>query len=202
MLRDRRIIVQLCATHKKKTFCDFARPKTNNLPLCVIQKSYVRAIRNENGFVVTLCDRNNLRDLICCNFERLMFRLCATHVAILRDSFHEFTRHFFSYVATLRDPCWDIALIMLRLCTTQAFCESTQFRSEKIHSGDPLWSQNESRTADPVTGSLLLWVYPKAWNKKFKSDFWSRRSNNLGFNLPRRMALRLQFELKKTFQIH
>ena len=54
----------------------------------------------------------------CCDFARLMFRLCSTHVATLRDLCCDFARLILricaTHVATLRDSCCDFARPILR----------------------------------------------------------------------------------------
>ena len=58
----------------------------------------------------------------CCDFSRPMLRLCATHVATLRDPCCDFARPMLrlcaTHVATMRDPCCDFSRPMLRLCAT------------------------------------------------------------------------------------
>ena len=62
-----------------------------------------------------------LRDS-CCDFARLMLRLCATHIATLHDSCCDIARPMLrlcaTHVETLRDSCCDFARLKLRLCTT------------------------------------------------------------------------------------
>ena len=74
----------------------------------------------------TLTARNFLQ------FARLILRLCATHIA------------------TLRDACCDFVRPMLRLCETQASCGSLESRSQKARFGNPIRSQHESRTSARV----------------------------------------------------
>ena len=63
----------------------------------------------------------NLRDP-CCDFARRMLRLCATHLATLRDPCCYFARRMLrlcaAHVATFRDPCCGFMRPMLPVCAT------------------------------------------------------------------------------------